>query len=187
MEYLPGFKKVFFVSLGVCIIFFMILILTFYNSYYKNAFVIKINDTDINARYYSEFSELFFVTNVSEGYTRSYENSSELLMEIPKSDKYIFDFKECEIYNKYGNRESNDLINGSNSLKEVTNSKNQLKIERMNQVLYDGDIISDLSNIITEEGRYYFHIYNKSKRSSTPIARVNTMLTFNVLVVNNED
>ena len=187
MEYIPGLKKGLLVTLGICLFIFIFLLLSFNNSYFKNIFVIKINDSSINARYLSEFSEFIFVKRTSEGYFNSYGSTSELFASIPKSDKYIMDFKEYEGYDKFGHRESESLVSNPYTLKEVTNSNNRLKIERMNQVLYDGDIISDLSNIITEEGRYYFHIYNKSKRKSTPFARVNTMITFNVFVVDNDN
>ena len=183
MEYIPGLKKAFIVVLSICVFLFVYILLVYNNDFFENRFDIEINGTFINARYRSDFSELLFVKNTSENHIRSYVSTSELLNEIHKSDKYILTFKEYEAYSKYNNRDSFSTYSHSTSFKEVTDSKATLKIERLGKVLYEGELISDLSNILTEEGRYYFHIYNKSKRTSTPFARVKTTLTFNVLVV----
>lgn len=187
IEYIPGLKKGFTVILIVCLSVAILLLYAYNNSYFKNKFVISINDYEVNARYKSEFSEFLFIKNNSEGYIKSYSKTSDLLNEIPKSNKYILNIKEYEAYDKYKHRESYQESMSSHDYKNVNNSKNRLKIERMNEVLYDGDFINDVSEYITEEGRYYFHIYNKSKRTSFIFARVNTMFTFNVLVVSDED
>ena len=186
IEYLPGLKKVFILTLSIGLTITILLIFHYNNDFFENKFVISLNGVEINARTYSEFRELFLVKNVSESRTKSYSFSKELFVKIPTSDKYVFNFNEYEIYNKFNQRESYSPISGYKRLKEVNDSKNMLKIERMGKVLYDGDFKLDISDIITGEGRYYFHIYNQSKRTSSPIARVNTMLTFNVLVVNDE-
>ena len=187
MDYIPGLKKSFIVVGCICLFVFIFILLAYNNSYFKNVFSIKINDVSINARYLSEFSELLFVKNTSEGRLYNYGSESELFYEIPKSDKYTLSLNEYELYDKFGHRDSFSDNNRGDSLKEVTSSTNNMKIERMGKVLYEGPFLSDISNFITEEGRYYFHIYNKSKRKSTPFARVNTMLTFNVLVVDYEN
>lgn len=187
MEYIAGLKKSLIVIFCISFLLVVFLLISFNNSFFENKFVVTFNDQNINARYYSKYSELLLVKRVSEGRLNSYSYAYDLLNKTYLSDKYTLDLKEYEIYDRFGHRESYSPVSSNVKTEIVEDSNVDLKIERMDKVLYEGPFISDVTDFISEEGRYYFHIYVKSKRSTTPIARVNTTLTFNVLVVGYEN
>ena len=110
VEYIPGLKKGFIVIGIVCLLVVLFLLVSYNDSYYANKFEISINDNNIIARYRSKYSEVFLVNNTYDGYTDSYSKTSDLLYEIPKSDKYILKFNEYEAYNKFGNRDSYSFV-----------------------------------------------------------------------------
>ena len=87
------------------------------------------------------------------------------------------------MYYKNGMRknDTNGWIKDNNlNYKLVTNSILKLEIKRKNKIIYNGDYISDLNNIINEKGRYFIHIY--STRKDGLLTSVNTHISFNVLV-----
>ena len=77
--------------------------------------------------------------------------------------------------------DTNGWLRESNlNYKRVTNSTLKLEIKRKNKVIYAGDYINDLSNIINEKGRYFIHIY--STRKDGLFTSIKTHISFNVLV-----
>ena len=139
MEYLPGLKKGFTITIIICLLVFSFFLLVYNNSFFKNKFTISINGVDINPRYESEFREIFLIKNESEGRLYSYSKASSLLNEIQSSDKYILDFHEYEAYDKFNHRESFDVIYTPKRLKEVNDLKDEYysRINKFYETLED--------------------------------------------------
>lgn len=133
----------------------------------------------MNCYYTEKYTDGFLVNAGVESYN-SVENRTN---EIELSDKMNLKVNEYEVYYKSGMRKSNKngwLREDDLNYKLVTNSKLKLEIKRKNKIIYNGNYISDLSNIINENGRYFIHIY--STRKDGLLTSVKTHISFNVLV-----
>ena len=109
--------------------------------------------------------------------------SPSVIYEIELTDNINLSIKEYEVYYKNGYRkqDTNGWLKEDNlEYKETKNSEVKIEIKRKNKVLYNGILISDLSNYIKEKGRYYIHIY--STRKDGIFTSVKTHISFNVIV-----
>ena len=147
--------------------------------YQQNIFEITINNNNLR-NYYEEKYHNLLTTKKTSGYHSS--NTDTIFNKIDKSDKYILYIEENEVYDK------NNLVKESSSWNkndkyryiEVDDSIIKLKIETKNGIIYDGDYKKDITEFIKDNGRYYFHIYVKSKRKL--FSYVETNISFNILV-----
>lgn len=171
--------KILIIILVIEFLITFIFLTNLYSIYDKNIFEIKLNNSIMNCYYSEKYTNGLFIKAGSSGY-----NSTETrINEIQLIEPIKLEINEYEVYYKNGYRKTNnsgwfkdDKLNYS----LVENSKLKLVIKRKNKVLYDGDYISDLSDIINEKGRYYIHIY--STRKEGLLISVKTHISFNVIV-----
>lgn len=171
--------KYMFIILFVEILIVLSFFTALYSNYDKNLFEVKLNGILMNCYYREKYTNGFLINAGVEGYN-SVENRTN---EIELSDKMNLKVDEYEVYYKNGMRKSDTngwLREDDLNYKLVTNSKLNLEIKRKNKVIYSGDYISDLSNIVQEKGRYFIHIY--STRKDRIFNSVKTHISFNVLV-----
>ena len=171
--------KVLFIFLIIEFLFLLIFFTALYSGYDKNLFEIKLNNTLMNCYYSEEYTNGLLINAGTSGYN-SVENR---INEIQLNNPIKLDVNEYEVYYKNGYRkaDTNGWLKEDNlNYSLVKNSKLKLIIKRKNKLLYDGDYISDLSNIINEKGRYYIHIY--SVRKDGLLTSVKTHISFNVIV-----
>ena len=171
--------KVLFIILIVEFLFILIFFTALYSGYDKNLFEIKLNNTLMNCYYSEEYTNGIIINAGTSGYN-SVENR---INEIQLNNPIKLDVNEYEVYYKNGYRkaDTNGWLKEDNlNYSSVKNSKLKLIIKRKNKLLYDGDYISDLSNVINEKGRYYIHIY--SVRKDGLLTSVKTHISFNVIV-----
>ena len=177
-EIIKPFKYLFlglFIEFLIVFSFFTVL----YSNYDKNLFEVTFNGILMNCYYTEKYTNGFLVNAGVESYN-SVENRTN---EIDLSDKMNLKVNEYEVYYKNGMRknDTNGWLKDNNlNYKLVTNSILKLEIKRKNKIIYNGDYISDLNNIINEKGRYFIHIY--STRKDGLLTSVNTHISFNVLV-----
>lgn len=177
-ESLKPIKYVLIISVIEFIIFFSFFT-ALYSGYDKNLFEIELNGKPMNCYYTEKYSNGFLVNAGTSGYN-SVENR---VNEIELTDNINLYIKEYEVYYKNGYRkqDTNGWLKEDNlEYKETKNSEVKIEIKRKNKVLYDGILISDLSNYIKEKGRYYIHIY--STRKDGIFTSVKTHISFNVIV-----
>lgn len=170
-----------YMFLGLFVEFLIVLsfFTALYSSYDKNLFEVKLNGILMNCYYTEKYTNGFLVNAGVESYN-SVENRTN---EIELTDKMNLKVDEYEVYYKSGMRKSDTngwLREDDLNYKLVTNSKLKLEIKRKNKIIYNGNYISDLSNIINENGRYFIHIY--STRKDGLLTSVKTHISFNVLV-----
>lgn len=171
--------KVLFIFLIIEFIFIFVFFTLLYSSYNKNLFEVKLNDILMNCYYSEKYTNGILINTRISGYN-SVENR---INEIQLNSPIKLDVNEYEVYYKNGHRKANTngwLREHNLNYTQVKNSKIKIKIKRKNNVLYDGEYIRDLSNIINEKGRYYIHIY--SVRKDGLFINVKTHISFNVIV-----
>ena len=150
-----------------------------YSSYDKNVFEIKINGNLMKCYYSEKYKSAFILGATSSGY-----NSLETeINRVELSDNIKLEVNEYEVYYKNGTRKEN--TNGWSKdddldYRKVKPQDISIQIKRMNKVLYDGKIISNLSEYINESGRYYIHIY--STRKNNFFTSIKTHISFNVII-----
>ena len=72
--------------------------------------------------------------------------------------------------------------NGASKASIVKHSTVATSDNALNKIVYEGKFKNDVTSLIIENGRYFFHVYTSHKRSSSPFAYMDTSLYFNVLV-----
>ncbi len=171
-----------FIAIVIILSFMMIY---FVNTDYNDKFDITINDKELTARYDSEYVKYFFKRYGGSNYNRIIHNNSDYFNKIKQADTYILSVKEYEVYNKFGHRESYNGINSNLELREVFDDDKKMMVQKDNITIYDGEFKSDVTDIIKEDGRYFFHVYTKQKRNSSPFGYSKTSLHFCFLVGDN--
>ena len=171
-----------YVILVVSIIVLFILLASNANEKYNNAFKVTFNDKVMYATYDSVYVEVFLLRDGGSKVAIEPENKS-IFNKIGKSDKYIMDLNEYELYNVFGVRTTfyNNKLKYF-KLKEVFDDNKTMMIQKDGKTIYEGEFKRDVTSFITENGRYYFHIYTKQKRNSSIFAFSKTSIHFNVLV-----
>ncbi len=172
------FKRILIISLIVLFILLSYIILR--NGIYdQNLFEIKLNDELIVGNYKENIKRNFLINFDREGY--NYNNKT--INRVSLEDEMMLTINEYEVYNEAGRRVSADdywVKLEDFTYKKVDNSKVELEIKRMNKVLYSGEYITDISNYLNENGRYYIHIY--VSRKDGWFSGVRTHFSFNVIV-----
>lgn len=171
--------KYIFIAIIIIVSFMMVY---FVNTDYNDKFVITINGNEMIARYDSEYVKYFFKRHGGSNYNKTIHNNSEFFNKIKESNTYILDVREYEVYNKFGHRDSYTGISDNKDLREVFDDNKTMMVQKDGKVIYDGEFKSDITDIIKENGRYYFHVYTKQKRSSSPFGYSKASLHFCFLV-----
>lgn len=153
-------------------------------NYVQNEFEVTINDQDMIVRLEDWYKKAFIVYEGRYNYNQTIVES-DIFNKINYEKTFILNINEYEIYLKNGKRQPIDSYNKDcleyNCTLIVDNDK-MMKVQRLGKTIYEGKFKNDISDIVTEDGRYYFHIYTKSKRKDTLFAYVKTNIHFNVLV-----
>lgn len=171
------FKKLFIINTIVFILVFL-LFLNLTSSYDKDLFKVEINGIQMKCYY----EERFKIAGISVAGTGSYNSVLNSKNSIDLENSMNLNIKEFEVYYKSGNRKGNIIgwyINRELTYKEVSNPI-RIEIKRMNELIYDGEYIQDISKYMNEKGRYYIHVYVNRKVSI--IRNVVTHISFNVIV-----
>ena len=178
-----GLKETFKYTFIAIIIIASFMMVYFVNTDYNDKFDITINGIEMTARYDSEYVKYILKRNGGSTYNRSVnsDDNSGFFNKISKSDYYYLDIKEYEAYNKFGHRESYEPF-FNQELREVIDDNKTMMVQKDGKVIYEGDFKNDITDIIKEDGRYYFHVYTKQKRPSSPFAYSKASLHFCFLV-----
>lgn len=83
---------------------------------------------------------------------------------ISESDKYLLEVKEYEVYDRFGHRDSYSLVDKNQDLREVFDDNKKMMVQKDGKIIYDGEFKNNITDIIKENGRYYFHVYTKQKK-----------------------
>lgn len=178
-----GVKKI----VKICFIPLVVIILLMFfigiDNEINNKFVITLNNNELLSRVDTEYVEIIFKKIGGNTYNKKVDSGSEYFNKINSSNKYILDIKEYEIYGKYGHRVSyKGIDSGKGTSKFVTDDNKTMMVQKDNKIVYEGKFKNDVTSLIIENGRYFFHVYTSHKRSSSPFAYMDTSLHFNVLV-----
>ena len=176
-----GLKSVFIYSFIAIFIITTFFIVYYSTNDYSNKFVISINDTELLARYDTEYVKFIFKRFSGGTYNKSVSNNSMLFNKIKTCDKYILNIEEYEAYNRFSHREEYKSTTNQ-ELKEVFDNNKTMMVQKDNKIIYEGKFLNDITSIIKENGRYYFHVYTKQKGNSSPFGYSKTSLHFNFLV-----
>lgn len=168
----------------ILIIFILItfMMIYFVNTDYNDKFDIFINGKDITSRYETEYVRYFLKRYGGSNYNRNIYDSSEFFNKIEQSNTYMLSIKEYEIYDEFGYRESYSGFYNNQELKEVYDNNKTMMVQKDGKIIYEGKFKNDITDIIKENGRYYFHVYTKQKRLFSPFAYSKTSLHFCFLV-----
>lgn len=171
--------KLLFIILIVEFLLFFIFFTALYSSYDKNLFEVKLNNTIMSCYYSEEYTNGILINAGSSGYNSVEKRINEIELNSPIK----LDVNEYEVYYKNGYRKADTngwLRENDLDYSLVKNHKLKLIIKRKNEILYEGNYISDLSDIINEKGRYYIHIY--STRKDGLLTSIKTHISFNVII-----
>ena len=152
---------------------------TLYSNYDKNLFEVSLNGELMNCYYSEKYQNAFLINAGTSGYN-SVENR---VNEIELNDKILLNINEYEVYYKNGHRKEDTngwLRDDTLNYIEVNDSNLNLEIKRMNNTLYKGEYISDISEYLNEKGRYYIHVY--STRKDGLLTSIKTHISFNVVI-----
>lgn len=175
-------KKAFIFYFCECLVLWF-LMAGYTANYDKLATTIYINGTEIN--YYGNDSYRNYIFPIR---IVNHIDSMHPKTDLELSNKYIIKLTECEVYyESSGLRKNNNLGNNCGEkndhelkFKIVDESSFTMKIYRKNKLIYDGEFVSDVTDYISEKGRYYFHIYGK--RRAGIISNVESHFAFNVVI-----
>lgn len=177
-----GIKEVFkytFIAIAIIVSFMLVY---FNNTDFNDKFDITINGNEMTARYDSEYVKYIFKRHGGSNYNRTISKDEDLFNKIEQSNTYILNVKEYEAYDKFDHRVSYKEVGSNQILKEVFDDNKTMMIQKDGKIIYDGVFKNDITDIIKENGRYYFHVYTKQKRTSSPFAYSKASLHFCFLV-----
>lgn len=177
-----GLKETLKYIFVIALIVVSFMMVYFVNSDYNDKFVITINGNEMTARYDSEYVKYFLKRYGGLTYNKSIHNNMDYFNKISKSDKYLLEVKEYEAYDRFGHRDSYSLVDKNQDLREVFDDNKKMMVQKDGKVIYDGEFKNNITDIIKENGRYYFHVYTKQKRFSSPFGYSKTSLHFCFLV-----
>lgn len=178
-------KTKFFIAL--CVLISLIIGFIFTNTYDRNYFKVLVNEQEISFYLNEKFDKTYVPKLVhSKNFTNDWLISGEhKLNEIQLSDNIKMNVIEYICLNKKEGSRINCgsyYTNGSKPiLKDTENKPYKLKIEKKNVVIYEGDYINDISNYITEEGRYYFTV--NLLRNDSKMTEIDSEIIFNIKFV----
>lgn len=152
----------------------------------NNKFTITINNNELTARYDTEYIKYIFKRYGGSRYTKSIsnDNNEDYFNKIARTKNYYLDIKEYEAYNRFDQRQSYEPF-FNQKLKEIFNNKKTMMVQKDGRIIYEGEFKNDITDIISENGRYYFHVYVKEKESSSLFAYSKFSLHFCFLVGDN--
>jgi len=168
-----------FIIYGIIVLstvaFLTLFFVNFKAHYDRNYFEITINDKKMHYVFDESFnSSLFLHSHISGNYIYEFDN-------ITKSNTYILNIKEYEVYSGILRKKANDfVIDGNDELKEINANPYKLVIKNKDNILYDGSFISDITKYLNNDGIYYIHIYNKRKDNFFSSVKTHFSFTVNV-------
>ncbi len=174
-----GTLKYVFVTIILLLIFMMIY---FVSNDYEDKFVITINGKEITSRYDQEYVKYFLKRFGDSNYNKTVSDESQLFNKVSFANNYILEIKEYEVYNKFGHRENYYMDKEGLEYKEVFDEDKTMMVQKDGKIIYEGKFLSNLKDIIKMPGRYYFHVYTKQDRATSPFAYSKTSLHFCFLV-----
>lgn len=177
-----GLKEAFkytFVAIVIIVSFMMVY---FVNTDFNDKFVITINNQELTARYDSEYVKYFLKRHGGSNYNKSIHNNTDYFNKIQQSNTYVLIVKEYEAYDRFGHRDSYTGVSANQELREVFDNNKKMMVQKDGKIIYDGEFKDDITDIIKENGRYYFHVYTKQKRFSSPFGYSKASLHFCFLV-----
>jgi hypothetical protein len=178
----------FFKSIFIFILIEVIVLASFMamaqGSYDKTMKVVKINNEGISLFSTESYRDFIFpIYAMSEVDTYGIFGKGYGRNELSSSSKIILTVDEYEVYYR-GIRINYNLpigtIDKSLDFKKVDYSKMQLKIQRKNKVIYDGEFKKNITEYVSEKGRYFIHIYVNRKNDFH--STIKTHISFNIIV-----
>ena len=177
-----GLKEAFKYTFIAIIIIVSFMMVYFVNTDFNDKFDITINGQELTARYDSEYVKYFLKRHGGSNYNKSIHNNTDYFNKIQQSNTYVLSVKEYEAYDRFGHRNSYTGVGANQELREVFDNNKKMMVQKDGKIIYDGEFKDDITDIIKENGRYYFHVYTKQKRSSSPFGYSKASLHFCFLV-----
>ena len=177
-----GLKEAFKYTFIAIIIIVSFMMVYFVNTDFNDKFDITINGQELTARYDSEYVKYFLKRHGGSNYNKSIHNNTDYFNKIQQSNTYVLSVKEYEAYDRFGHRNSYTGVGANQELREVFDNNKKMMVQKDGKIIYDGEFKDDITDIIKENGRYFFHVYTKQKRSSSPFGYSKASLHFCFLV-----
>ena len=177
-----GLKEAFKYTFIAIIIIVSFMMVYFVNTDFNDKFDITINGQELTARYDSEYVKYFLKRHGGSNYNKSIHNNTDYFNKIQQSNTYVLSVKEYEAYDRFGHRNSYTGVGANQELREVFDNNKKMMVQKDGKIIYDGEFKDDITDIIKENGRYYFHVYTKQKRFSSPFGYSKASLHFCFLV-----
>lgn len=140
---------------------FLILAFASKKTYNSNEFILKLNNEPFYYIYREYEKNVLFKNNkICSNQPKEntiYDNQS---VNLELKEYEVKDNNNIRISGKFTN-----IISTKYQYNEVINPIT-MKIKKNNKIIYEGKYISDLTSLITEEGRYYIHLYITRKEST---------------------
>lgn len=175
--------------LGIFIIFLLFnMYFAAENDYNDRKYTISINGNEIgyklNEKYVFNTVPIFVhVKNWKNTYIDNSDHTS--LMNIYLS-KPTLEFNAVECFNTYNQKRSSCSVATSHTgVRKSDVTPYKMVIQHKDEVIYNGDYTTDLSNIIKETGRYYFNLY--IKKSDKFLEHISTEIAFQVKFVGDKN
>lgn len=173
-----------FITFFVLLFIVFIIVFAYFNqstgsNYRSNEFIVSINNVKLKYAYRERFNNKIS----KEGF--DFGNDYQDIL-IYKENIMLLNFEEYEAYDKNSFKVNGGFNNSISSKKytyKAVNNNPKIKIKKNGKTLYDGNYISDISNYLQENGRYYLHIYIERKENS---ATVKTDLSMTFLITDKE-
>ena len=177
-----GLKEAFKYTFIAIIIIVSFMMVYFVNTDFNDKFDITINGQELTVRYDSEYVKYFLKRHGGSNYNKSIHNNTDYFNKIQQSNTYVLSVKEYEAYDRFGHRNSYTGVGANQELREVFDNNKKMMVQKDGKIIYDGEFKDDITDIIKENGRYFFHVYTKQKRSSSPFGYSKASLHFCFLV-----
>lgn len=166
------------------LLLFLVVFFNLSNKYYRNSFTISLNDKPLYVYYKEDYRRMLIpILLDAKSHVESGNTVEPVINELEVSDKYILDIKEYMNLFKDNFERKPGLVgwyvSENTFLSEQKFNDKTLVIKRMNNIIYKGDYISDITDYIKEPGRYYFQLISKRKENS---GLIKTHITFNVII-----
>ena len=177
-----GLKEAFKYTFIAIIIIVSFMMVYFVNTDFNDKFDITINGQELTVRYDSEYVKYFLKRHGGSNCNKSIHNNTDYFNKIQQSNTYVLSVKEYEAYDRFGHRNSYTGVGANQELREVFDNNKKMMVQKDGKIIYDGEFKDDITDIIKENGRYYFHVYTKQKRFSSPFGYSKVSLHFCFLV-----
>ena len=170
------------IILGVFVIF---LVFNMYfsasNDYNDRKYSVSISGNVVSYRLKEEyvFNTVPVFVHVKNWKNEFITNSSHISMVNVYLSKPTLEFTAYECFNTYNQKRlSCSVTTNHTGIKTSDIKPHKLVIQHKDKIIYEGEYINDLSNIIKEPGRYYFNLYIKANDKF--LEHISTEISFQV-------